>query len=62
MINNRVVAVSKEPFREKVHELRLPFDAPHPVLFSVAASTALSLAEARNEQRLRSLEASDRPT
>jgi hypothetical protein len=46
---------------EKLHELRLPFDAHHPVLLSIAASTALSLAEVRDEQRLRSLRVSDPP-
>jgi hypothetical protein len=47
---------------ERLHELRLPFDAHHPVLLSIAASTALSLAEVRDEQRLRSLKVSAPPT
>lgn len=47
---------------EKLHALRLPFDTHHPVLLSIAASTALSLAEVRDEQRLRRLKVSDPPT
>jgi hypothetical protein len=45
---------------EKLHGLRLPSDAQHPVLLSIAASTELSLAQVRDEQRVRNLKASDR--
>lgn len=39
---------------EKVHGLRLPSDPMHPVLDTVAASTRLTIAEVREEQRIRS--------
>ena len=45
---------------EKLHGLRLPFDAQHPVLVSIAASTELSLAQVQAEQRVRNVKASDR--
>jgi hypothetical protein len=39
---------------EKLHELRLPTSATHPVLRVIAAATALTLDEVREEQRQRS--------
>lgn len=44
---------------EKLHGLRLPLDAEHPVLRSIAASTELSLAQVQDEQRVRSSRAGD---
>jgi hypothetical protein len=38
---------------EKVHGLRLPLDAAHPIVAVVATETHLSLAEVREEQRAR---------
>jgi hypothetical protein len=35
---------------EKVHGVRLPADPAHPVLFSVARATSLSLEDVRTEQ------------
>ena len=39
---------------EKVHQLRMPSDPLHPALEAIAAATQLTLADVRNEQRLRS--------
>jgi hypothetical protein len=39
---------------EKVHHLRMPSDPQHPALSAIAAATQLTLADIRNEQRLRS--------
>ena len=38
---------------EKIHQLRLPSDPAHPVLYVVAVSTGLTLAQVREEQRSR---------
>jgi hypothetical protein len=38
---------------EKVHGLRLPADASHPILEVIAAGTRLTLADVREEQRAR---------
>ena len=38
---------------EKVHQLRLPSDPAHPVLLVIAVSTGLTLADVREEQRMR---------
>lgn len=38
---------------EKVHGLRLPLDAAHPIVAVVATETHLTLAEVREEQRAR---------
>lgn len=38
---------------EKVHELRLPLNAAHPIVAVVAAETHLTLAEVQEEQRAR---------
>jgi hypothetical protein len=38
---------------EKLHGLRLPFDAQHPILLSIARSTGLTLAQVRDEQEAR---------
>lgn len=38
---------------EKVHELRLPTDATHPVLDVIAIATRLTLAQVHEEQRAR---------
>jgi hypothetical protein len=38
---------------EKVHDLRLPADATHPILHVIAAATRLTLAEVLEEQRAR---------
>jgi hypothetical protein len=38
---------------EKLHGLRLPKDAAHPILDVIAISTRLTLAEVREEQRAR---------
>lgn len=48
---------------EKVHSLKLPADAAHPVLRAVAAATHLTLGEVREEQRRRSEQVADsKPT
>ena len=39
---------------ERVHQLRMPSDPLHPALDAIAAATQLTLADVRNEQRLRS--------
>jgi hypothetical protein len=39
---------------EKLHGLRMPADASHPILDVIAVSTRLSLAEVQQEQRARS--------
>jgi hypothetical protein len=39
---------------EKVHHLRMPPDPQHAALSAIAAATQLTLADVRNEQRLRS--------
>jgi hypothetical protein len=39
---------------ERAHQLRMPVDPLHPVLNAIAAATRLTLAEVREEQRLRS--------
>ena len=38
---------------EKVHELRLPRDPEHPILFVIATGTRLTLAQVRQEQQTR---------
>ena len=38
---------------EKIHQLRLPSDPAHPVLRVIAVSTGLTLADVREEQRVR---------
>ena len=38
---------------EKIHQLRLPSDPAHPVLLVIAVSTGLTLADVREEQRIR---------
>jgi hypothetical protein len=38
---------------EKLHGLRLPSDATHPILDVIAVGTRLTLAEVREEQRVR---------
>jgi hypothetical protein len=38
---------------EKIHQLRLPSDPSHPVLRVIAVSTGLTLADVREEQRIR---------
>ncbi|HUK02426.1 MAG TPA: hypothetical protein VLW26_09135 [Steroidobacteraceae bacterium] len=38
---------------EKVHGLRMPADATHPILVVIAAATRLTLAEVLEEQRTR---------
>jgi hypothetical protein len=40
---------------EKVHGLRMPSDASHPILDVIAVGTRLTLAEVREEQHARSL-------
>jgi hypothetical protein len=40
---------------ERTHQLRMPADPLHPVLDAIAAATRLTLAEVREEQRLRSV-------
>ena len=39
---------------ERVHQLRMPSEPLHPALEAIAAATQLTLADVRNEQRLRS--------
>ena len=39
---------------ERAHQLRMPVDPLHPVLDAIAAATRLTLADVREEQRLRS--------
>jgi hypothetical protein len=39
---------------EKVHALRLPSDPEHPILDQIALATQLSLADIKEEQRIRS--------
>ena len=38
---------------EKVHQLRLPADPTHPILDVIAINTRLTLADVRDEQRMR---------
>jgi hypothetical protein len=38
---------------EKVHELRMPTDAAHPILDVIAVATRLTLAQVQEEQRAR---------
>lgn len=40
---------------EKVHRLRMPADASHPILLQIAASTHLALADVLAEQRTRAM-------
>ncbi len=40
---------------ERAHQLRMPANPLHPVLDAIAMATQLTLAEVREEQRLRSL-------
>ena len=42
---------------EKIHQLRLPSDPAHPVLRVIAVSTGLTLADLREEQRVRAASA-----
>jgi hypothetical protein len=39
---------------ERAHQLRMPEDPLHPVLDAITAATRLTLAEVREEQRMRS--------
>jgi hypothetical protein len=39
---------------EKVHELRMPTDAAHPILDVIAVATRLTLEQVQEEQRARS--------
>jgi hypothetical protein len=45
---------------EKIHQLRLPSDPAHPILDVIAVSTRLTLAEVREEQRMRAARAADK--
>ncbi len=45
---------------ERVHGLRLPTDPEHPIVDVIAAGTRLTLAEVREEQRMRTLRAAPR--
>ena len=45
---------------EKIHQLRLPSDPAHPILDVIAVSTRLTLAEVREEQRMRAARAAER--
>jgi hypothetical protein len=38
---------------ERMHGLRMPSDPEHPVLYAIAVSTRLTVAEVQQEQRLR---------
>ena len=42
---------------EKIHQLRLPSDPAHPILDVIAISTRLTLADVREEQRMRAARA-----
>ena len=46
---------------EKVHQLRLPADPSHPILDVIAISTRLTLADVREEQRMRAARANKTP-
>lgn len=39
---------------EKIHQLRMPSDASHPVVAAIVRATQLTMEEVLNEQRLRS--------
>ena len=45
---------------EKIHQLRLPSDPTHPILDVIAVSTRLTLADVREEQRMRAARAANR--
>lgn len=45
---------------ERVHQLRLPADPTHPILDVIAISTRLTLADVREEQRLRAARAANK--
>ena len=45
---------------EKVHQLRLPADPTHPILDVIAISTRLTLADVREEQRIRAVRAASK--
>ena len=45
---------------EKVHQLRLPADPSHPILDVIAISTRLTLADVREEQRMRAARAANK--
>jgi hypothetical protein len=47
---------------EKMHGLRLPADADHPILDVIAAATGVTLAEVRQEQQARLLRRAKQPT
>jgi hypothetical protein len=42
---------------ERLHQLRLPADPTHPILDVIAVSTRLTLADVREEQRMRAARA-----
>jgi hypothetical protein len=42
---------------ERLHQLRLPADPTHPILDVIAISTRLTLADVREEQRMRAARA-----
>ena len=45
---------------ERVHQLRLPADPTHPILDVIAVSTRLTLADVREEQRMRATRAANK--
>jgi hypothetical protein len=45
---------------ERVHQLRLPADPSHPILDVIAISTRLTLADVREEQRMRAARAANK--
>jgi hypothetical protein len=45
---------------EKVHQLRLPADPTHPILDVIAIGTRLTLADVREEQRMRAARAANK--
>ncbi|HVP34551.1 MAG TPA: hypothetical protein VMT09_12965 [Steroidobacteraceae bacterium] len=46
---------------EKVHQLRLPADPMHPILDVIAVGTRLTLADVREEQRIRATRTANKP-
>jgi len=45
---------------EQVHQLRLPADPTHPILDVIATGTRLTLADVREEQRMRAARAANK--
>lgn len=45
---------------ERLHQLRLPADPTHPILDVIAISTRLTLADVREEQRMRAARAASK--